>query len=69
MYEDFSVVKTLCFQCRRHGFDPWSGNKNPAYHVSWLKEKKKEKEKNACICVTESTGVHSSQHCKLTTYQ
>ena len=20
------VVKTLCFQCRGHGFDPWSGN-------------------------------------------
>ena len=26
-YRDFPggpVVKTLCFQCRGHGFDPWS---------------------------------------------
>ena len=22
------VVKILCFHCRRHGFDPWSGNKD-----------------------------------------
>ena len=20
------VVKTVCFQCKGHGFDPWSGN-------------------------------------------
>ena len=28
-YWDFPggpVVKTLCSQCRGHGFDPWSGN-------------------------------------------
>ena len=23
------VVKTLCFQCRGHGFNPWSGNWDP----------------------------------------
>ena len=48
MYEDFSgapVVKTPCFQCRRHGFDPWSGNKDPTYHVSRLKEKKIKRER------------------------
>ena len=35
------VVKTLCFQCRGPGFDPWSGNwilhaatKNPACHTN-----------------------------------
>ena len=22
----FPVIKTLCFQCRRHRFDPWLGN-------------------------------------------
>ena len=20
------VIRTLCFHCRQHGFDPWSGN-------------------------------------------
>ena len=30
------VVKTLCSQCRGHGFDPWSGIKHdPACHVAW----------------------------------
>ena len=27
------MVKTLPFQCRRYGFDPWLGNKIP--HASW----------------------------------
>ena len=27
------VVKTLSFQCRGRGFDPWSGNYNPTCHV------------------------------------
>ena len=25
-FSDSPVVKTLCFQCRGHGFNPWSGN-------------------------------------------
>ena len=39
------MVKTLCFQCRGRGFDPWSGIKIP--HAVWrgqkinLKKKKK----------------------------
>ena len=35
-YWDFpggSLVKTLCFYCRGHGFYPWLGNKDAAYPV------------------------------------
>ena len=38
IYWDFPggpVVKTLCFQCRGHGFDPWSWNKDPTCHAAW----------------------------------
>ena len=34
------LVKTPCFQCRRHGFDPCSGSEHPACHVVWPEEKK-----------------------------
>ena len=27
-------------QCRGHGFDPWSGNKDPTGHTAWPKKKK-----------------------------
>lgn len=27
------VVTTLCFSCRRQGFDPWVGNEDPAGHM------------------------------------
>ena len=29
LFPDGPVVKTPCFQCRGHGFDPWSGK----FHV------------------------------------
>ena len=32
------MVKTLCFCCRRHGFDPWSG-KFPMPRSAATKEK------------------------------
>ena len=32
------VVKTVCHQCRRLGFDPWPGNWDPACYLAWLKE-------------------------------
>ena len=35
-----TVVKTLCFQCRRHGFSPCLGNYNPACCVMRPKRKK-----------------------------
>ena len=38
------VVKTSSLHCRRHGFDPWSGNKNPTCHKA--REKKKERERD-----------------------
>ena len=38
-----SVVKTPCFHCRRHRFDSWSGNKDPACHTEQPKNRKKEK--------------------------
>ena len=31
------VVKTLCLQCRRCGFDPRSGNLYPTCHAAWQK--------------------------------
>ena len=43
---DFSgspVVKTPSLHCRKHGFDPWSGNENPTCHKA---RKKKERERD-----------------------
>ena len=37
------VVKTLCFQCRGHGFDLWRGNKIP--HATWYSQKIQTKTK------------------------
>ena len=37
------MVKTPCFQCRGHGFNPWSGNLGPTGYVVWQKKKKKKK--------------------------
>ena len=34
------MVKTPCFQCRGHGFNPWSGNLGPTGYVVWQKKKK-----------------------------
>ena len=30
------VVKTPCFQCKQHRFDPWSGNQDPACCVIYI---------------------------------
>ena len=40
---DGSVVKSLHFHCRGHGFNSWLGNEDPIYHVTWQKKKKKDK--------------------------
>ena len=49
------LVKTPCLQCRRHGFDPWSGNYGPTCCTEQLKEffffkekKKWKKKKWSC---------------------
>ena len=34
------VVRTLCFQCKGHGFHPWLGTKIP--QALWQKETRKE---------------------------
>ena len=34
-------VRTPCFQCRGHGFDPWYGISDPANREGWPKKKKK----------------------------
>ena len=39
VFPGVSVVKTLCFQWRRHRFDPWSGNWIPC--VVWCSPPKK----------------------------
>ena len=31
------MVKTLCFQCIGHRFDPWLGNLKVAFLEEWLK--------------------------------
>ena len=38
-----AIARTLCFHCRGHGFEPWSGNSDPASHVA-KKKKKRERE-------------------------
>ena len=46
--QDFSggpVVKTLCFHCRGHGFDPWLGNRFHMSHDVVKKIKKKIKKR------------------------
>ena len=49
---------------------PGQGTRLPHTMCHGLQRKKKERDReNACICVTESTGLHSSQHCKLTIHQ
>ena len=40
------VVKTPCFHCRGHGFDPWLGKQDPTCHVSGPKKGKKENKDN-----------------------
>ena len=34
------VVKTPCFHCKEHGFDPWLGNEDPAGHRPWPRGEK-----------------------------
>ena len=38
------VVKTPCFHCRGHGFNPWSGKKDPASRMLWPKRKSSRKQ-------------------------
>ena len=37
------MVKTLHFHCRGQGFDPWSGNEDPACHAVGQKKKTTKK--------------------------
>ena len=37
------MVRTLSCHCRAHGFNPWSGNQDPASHPMWPKKKKKRR--------------------------
>ena len=37
------VVKTLCFHCSGHRFDPWRGGENKIPHVMWCSRKIKKK--------------------------
>ena len=51
-YRDFPggpLVKTLCFQCRGHRFDPCSGNLDPKCCMAWSKIKTKLSLKNKQI--------------------
>ena len=37
---DFSG-SLVCFHCRGHGFNPWSGNQDPTFSSAWLKSQTK----------------------------
>ena len=41
-FPDGPVVKTLCSQCRGHGFNPWLGK---ILHAAWHGQKKKQRER------------------------
>ena len=43
------VVKTLCSQCREHGFDPWFGKLRSRRLASMAKKKKTTKERNSSV--------------------
>ena len=32
------MVRTLSYHCKVHGFNPWSGNQDPASHAMWPKK-------------------------------
>ena len=51
------MVKTLCFQYRGHGFNPWLGNKDPTCHKAWSKKKKERKERNRGSSVVKQVAV------------
>ena len=40
-----AMVKTLCFLCSGHGFNPWLGNQDLTSHVAQPKKKKKIEKK------------------------
>ena len=42
------MLRTLRSHCRGHGFNPWSGNQDPTYHVAQPREGKKKKDESAC---------------------
>ena len=44
------VVKTPCFQCRGHRFDPWLGNQDSSCHRWGLTKKRKESIYNCSLC-------------------
>ena len=50
------VVKTLCSQCRRHGFNPWLGNKNPICHVAQPKKIKQILKKKKSVLTPGSSN-------------
>ena len=58
------VVKTPCFHCREHGFNPWSGNEDPTCHAAWLKKAKQlHSEKQRVDGYYQSLGVGKKWRC------
>ena len=43
------MVKTLCFHCRGHGFDPWSVNYDPLSFAVRPKERKGKKSRKRLL--------------------
>ena len=48
-------IKTPYFQCRRHRFNPWSGNKDPTCHTAWPQ--------NPILCLLYDLDVFFSLSC------
>ena len=49
------MFKTLCFHCRGHGFDSWSGK----FHVSHSTAKKEKQKKNEAIALNLQSGYYN----------
>ena len=52
------MVKTLSFQYRGYGFDPWSGNQDPTQQEA---KKKKKKKQNGYVCVCVCVCVYTQR--------
>ena len=66
-FPGYRVVRTLCSQCRRWGFDPWSGNLDSACYTAQPRKKKPQNKQKiaaqACVrywCTSSADGAHTS---------
>ena len=56
------LVKTLCFCCWQHGFNPWLGTQDPTCYMSWQKKKKKP---CVCACMCACDLIQTQEECSV----